>query len=293
LVPSVAYRRSVKRWWLPAGIGVLVANVPFLLWNAANDWDSLNQPTSGTDSPLVRLGHFFTELAPRAMGLRDFDGHWTLGAAGPIVAIVVLGLIVVGAVTLWRRGRVERVLVAPLVLAWPIMSLFGNLDYVADGRYGVIVFPFVVIGVAAGTSKVVRRIDRPSSVIIATIVWAALLVVPWASTNLGDVVNDPNADVQAVVDVLDQAAITRVAGNFWWVLPIEYQSDRRVRGEVVGNPYVVRLPESHEIVEAADDTDVAFVFDASDDDVSRLRMPIHEYERREIGRAVLYVPLTA
>ena len=293
LIVSFVHRRAVKRWWMPAGIGALLANVPFLLWNLTNDWDSLDQPTSGSDSPLVRLGRFFTELAPRTLGLRDFDGHWTLVAAGPIVAIVILALVAVGAVSLWRRGRAERVLVAPLVLAWPLMSLFGNLEYVADGRYGIIVFPFVVIAVVVGGSMVARKIDGPRPVVIAAIAWIGLLVVPWAASNLGDTVDDPNADVGAVVDALTERGISRVAGNFWWVLPVEYQSDRRIRGEVVGNPYVVRLPESHEIVEAADDSEVAFVFDSSDDDVSRLRMPIDRYERREVGRAVLYVPLTA
>jgi hypothetical protein len=290
---SWIHRRAVKRWWVPAGIGALAANVPFLLWNLSNDWDSLDQPTSGSDSPLVRLGRFFTELMPRALGLRDFEGTWTLGAAGPIIAVVIFALVVVGAASLWRRGRVERLLVAPLVLAWPIMSLFGNLEYVADGRYGIIVFPFAVIAVAVATSTIVRRIEGPRPFAIALIAWTALLVVPWAGSNLGGTVDDPNADVGAVVDVLSETGIDRVAGNFWWVLPIEYQSDRRIRGEVVGNPYVVRLPESHEVVEAADDSEVAFVFDSSDDDVSRLRMPIDRYERREVGRAVLYVPLTA
>ena len=96
--------------------------------------------------------------------------------------------------------------------------------------------------------------------------------------------------MRIVIEVLDSAGIEHVAGNFWWVLPIEYASDRRIRGEVVGNPYVVRLPESHRIVDEATDDEVAFVFDEEDDDVERLRLPIDSYARQEIGGAILYVP---
>lgn len=294
LAPSWVHRRDLRRWWLPSFAAAVLVNLPFIAWNITNDWDSLDQPTTGVDSPVTRLGRFFTDLMPRALGLRDLDGDWTLGRTiGPLLAIVLLGLVTVGAIDLWRRGRAERVFVLPLVLAWPIMSLFGNLEYVADGRYGMIVLPFVVIALVVGVERISRRVVRSSTAVplVATLVWSAILVVPWARANLGDVVDDPNADVKRVVDRLDEDGVKYVAGNFWWVLPIEYASDRRIRTEVVGNPYVVRLPDSHRIVQDASDTQVAFVFDATDEDLDRLRLPVERYERREIGRAVLYVPL--
>ncbi|MFM8531031.1 MAG: hypothetical protein ACKOD2_15425 [Ilumatobacteraceae bacterium] len=293
-VPAWTYRRQVRTWWVPASLGAIATNVPFLAWNALNDWDSLDQASAGVDSLITRLGRFFTDLMPRALGLRDFDGDWTLGRTlGPLLAILVLGLVIVGGIDLWRRGRAERVFVFPLVLAWPIMSLFGNLEYVADGRYGVIVLPFVVIAIVVGLARISRRLVRSSLLLplVATLVWSALLVVPWARANLGDRVSDPNADVTRVVERLDEVGVKYLAGNFWWVLPVEYASDQRVRTEVVGNPYVVRLPDSHRIVQAASDSEVAFVFDASDEDLERLRLPVDRYERQEFGRAVLYVPL--
>ena len=296
LVPAWTRRQSVRSWWAPAIAGAVVVNLPFVAWNLRNDWDSLNQPTTGVDSPVTRLGRFFTELMPRALGLRDFDDDWTLGwGIGPIIGIVIVVLTIVGATNLWRRGRAERVWVLPVVIAWPIMSLFGNLEYVADGRYGMIVLPFVIVDVVVGASVILRRVSRTTfgSATVMVALWVAILVVPWAAGNLGDRTGDPNADVRGIVTRLDDAGITRLAGNFWWVLPVEYASDQRIRTEVVGNPYVVRLPDSHRIVQSAEDDRVAFVFDATDEDLDRLRLPVERYERQVVGRAVLYVPLTA
>ena len=296
LVPAWTRRRSARHWWLPALAGAVLVNVPFIAWNMRNDWASLDQPTTGVDSPATRLARFFTELMPRALGLRDFDGHWTFGpVVGPVIGVVLVTVVVVGAITLWRRGRADRVFVVPLVVAWPIMSLFGNLEYVADGRYGMIVLPFVIVNLVVGASVLVRRVSRNAfaPMVAAIALWVAVLVVPWAATNLGGTVDDPNADVRGLVTRLEDANITRVAGNFWWVLPVEFASDQRIRTEVVGNPYVVRLPESHRIVAAADDNEVAFVFDAADEDLDRLRLPVESYDRQVVGRAVLYVPRTA
>ncbi len=296
LVPSWARRRDPRRWWVPALAGAVFVNLPFLFWNARNDWDSLDQPTTGVESPITRLGRFFTDLMPRALGLRDFDGQWTLGRViGPVVGVGLVALIVVGAMTLWRRGRTERVIVLPVVVAWPIMSLFGNLEYVADGRYGMIVLPFVIVNLVVGATVLMRRVSRSSVVPLVVVValWAGCLVLPWAAGNLGGRAADPNADVRGIVTRLDDAGITRLAGSFWWVLPVEFASDQRIRTEVVGNPYVIRLPESHRVVEAADPNDVAFVFDAADEDLDRLRLPIESYDRQVIGRAVLYVPRTS
>lgn len=296
LVPAWVHRRRLQEWWIPATVAAVVVNLPFIVWNVRNDWRSLDQPTTGDDSPITRLGRFFSELMPRALGLRDLDGDWTFGPAiGPIIGLVLLGVVVIGAVHLWRRGRTERVFVLPLVLAWPIMSLFGNLEYVADGRYGMIVLPFVVVDLVVGAAVVTSRIRRRSlsMPLVGVIAWVGLLVVPWAGANLGDRVGDPNADVREVLARLDEAGVSRVAGNFWWVLPLEFASDQRIRTAVVGNPFVIRMPESQRIVEAAPDEVVAFVFDANDDDVERLRLPIEGYERQVFGRAVLYVPLTA
>lgn len=296
LVPAGRHRRDIRRWWLPSIAAAIAVNIPFLIWNIRNNWDSLDQPTAGSDSSITRIGRFFSDLMPRALGLRDFDGAWTLGRTlGIVLALVIVGVTAVGCVSMWRRGSAHRVYVVPVVLAWPVMSLFSNLEYVADGRYGMIVLPFVIIDLTIGLSVLARRIGHDPLIPVTAVVvaWSALLVVPWAVNNLGGSVNDPNADLRHVVDALDTAGIEYVAGNFWWVLPVEYATDGDIRGEVVGNPFVVRLPESHRVVQDAADDEVAFVFDSKDDDIQRLRLPIERYQRQEIGEAILYVPMTS
>ena len=42
---------------------------------------------------------------------------------------------------------------------------------------------------------------------------------------------------------------------------------------------------------AASPSEVAYVFLPGDEQVDILRLPIEEYERREVGGAVLYLPL--
>jgi len=38
-------------------------------------------------------------------------------------------------------------------------------------------------------------------------------------------------------------------------------------------------------------SDVAYVFLLGDEQVGALRLPVEEYERREVGGAILYLPL--
>ena len=40
-VAAVAHRRDWRRWWLPAACAALVANLPFIAWNAVNSWPSM------------------------------------------------------------------------------------------------------------------------------------------------------------------------------------------------------------------------------------------------------------
>ncbi|MEY3559429.1 MAG: hypothetical protein RL374_2135, partial [Actinomycetota bacterium] len=56
-------------------------------------------------------------------------------------------------------------------------------------------------------------------------------------------------------------------------------------------PWGVLFPERQAEVMAAYPSDVAYVFLPGDEQVGALRLPVEEYERREVGGAVLYLPL--
>jgi hypothetical protein len=182
------------------------------------------------------------------------------------------------------------------------------MSFVTDGRYTIVGFPFLIIALVVGARSLVERMKRPQltsfiAPVIAGVLWVGVFLIPWVMDNAPDVVDDPNANVQAIVDVLVADKYEYAAGNYWLTLPIEYQSDRQVLTAVAGHPWGavfpwqpqfrwgVRLPQTQSEVMAAAPSEVAYVFLPDDEQVDILRLPIEEYERREVGGAVLYLPL--
>lgn len=294
LVPAWVHRRRLTSWWMPVVAGAIAINIPFFAWNVRNGWASFSQPTPTDVGYLDRLTGLFGGLLPRSFGLRDGDGSWvlpwpiTVAVVGLLVAVTVVGL-----AHLWKHSLGGKILVVPLIACWPILATFSNLAFVADGRYGIIPFPFLVIAIAVGLGRMatsVRSVVVPSA---AVLVWFGLLVVPWLDSNAGSRIGDPNADVEGVISVLDDAGVDSVSGNFWWVLPVEYLSGRDIRGAVAGDPYAVRVVDSQTIVTVTPDDEVAFIFSKGDEQTDVLRLPINSYRRVEVGAAVVYLPVAA
>jgi hypothetical protein len=221
---------------------------------------------------------------------------------------MLLGLIVWGVVELVRIGARGLVIAIPAIFCWPILSLFSNMGFVTDGRYTIVGFPFLIIALVVGVRSLVVRMKRPQltsfiAPVIAGVLWVSIFLIPWVQDNAPDVVDDPNADVQAIVDVLLADNYEYATGNYWVTLRIEYQSDRQVLTAVAGHPWGaifpwqpqfpwgVRFPEAQAEVMSANPSAVAYVFLPGDEQVDILRLPIEEYERREVGGAVLYLPL--
>jgi hypothetical protein len=95
---------------------VLLGALPWLLWNARHDFDSLQQPQAAVASTYTdRLHLFFARLLPTALGLRrPFTGSWLLHP--PIgVSLYVLALVAF-AIVAWRAFTGRAPLLRPLVL---------------------------------------------------------------------------------------------------------------------------------------------------------------------------------
>jgi hypothetical protein len=81
-----------------------------------------------------------------------------------------------------------------------------------------------------------------------------------------------------------------VAGYYWAVLPIEYQSGGDIRAAVAGNPFVIRLPDTQRLVEATPPDRLAYVFQAGPVDPSWMKLPVEQYEQVPVAGYVLYFP---
>ena len=308
LVPCWVHRRAIRSWWIPAVGSAVFVNIPLLFWNVRHSWPSLSQPAPATESAVTRLGRFFSGLLPRAFGLRNPGGEWLWGGLSVVIYIVLLALIVWGVIGQARLGPRGLVLALPTVLCWPILSLFSNMGFVDDGRYAIVGFPFLIVALVVGLRSLVvlikwSQFTRYVSPALVGVMWVGIFLIPWINDYAPDVVDDPNANIQAIVDVLVVEEYSYAAGNYLLTLPIEYQSDRKVVTAVAGHPWGalfpwqpqfpwgVRFADTQAEVMAAYPSDVAYVFLPGDEQVGALRLPVEEYERREVGGAVLYLPL--
>jgi len=296
LVPCWLHRRALRTWWLPAIVAAIAVNLPFIAWNAVNGFPSLDQPIAAEETKLDRLSRFFTGLLPRAFGLRNADGSWVYGSLARVVYVLVLVLIAWGVVVLVRKGATGMVVALPAVLVWPLLALFNNMGYVLDGRYAIVGFPFLVLCLVAGIADVGARVSRLDTdwVVGAMAAWVALLLAPWIAHNASDTVPDPNWQTRAIIDELDAAGFRTARGDYWLTLPVEYVSDRRIVTGLDGYswPVVIRFPDTQNEVQAAPPWSVAFVFEIGDEHPEALPLPVEDYERREVGAAALYLPMS-
>ena len=101
---------------------------------------------------------------------------------------------------------------------------------------------------------------------------------------------DPNAQLDDIVDVLDERGINRVYGSYWAVLPVDFAGDNRIVSGVF--PFwPIRFPDRQRIVGATPPEQVAVIFLRRDEDPAQLLLPLDQYERIEIGDRVVYLPL--
>jgi GT2 family glycosyltransferase len=289
------HRRSLREFWAPFVGGGIVVNLPFLAWNAANGFPSLKVQNALPGTYTERLDTFFRELVPRGYGLRDISFEWVFGRnLGWLAYAVLVALVVVGCVTLVRRGeRRSRWLVPVTVVAvWPLMALFSPLIWSADGRYNVISFPFVAIAVASAVAAIPASEPKWLTVgAVALVVgWGAVYVWPHTSEVVAVRAGDPNASLYELVDFLDAQGIERVAGSYWRVLTVEFATDRDILG-AVSPPEPVRFPDRQRVVEASPPEQVAFIFPPWAEDPSKLWMAPVDYERIVVGDTVVYLPL--
>jgi GT2 family glycosyltransferase len=289
-------RRRVDGWLGVIGGGILGC-LPLLLWNAVNGWPSLETPVRVPGTYTERLRTFAVDLLPRAFGLRDSALNWYDTFWGPVLYALLLATIAFGLWTIARRSspRSRVLLFVVLGSVFFLMALLRNLIYANDGRYAMISFPFVLVALAAGIDRLAGwrppwRVIGVLTVVAA--IWIAGFVRPNTQPFLDRRGVDPNAQLDQIVDVLDERGIDRIYGSYWAVLPVDFAGDNRIVGAVF--PFwPIRFPDRQRVVGATPHENVAVIFMSYDEDVAYLLMPADRYERIVIGDRVVYLPLAA
>lgn len=289
-----AVRRRLDGWISVIGGGI-VGCLPLLLWNATNGWPSLESPVEVPGTYTERLRTFAVDLLPRAFGLRDSGLNWYHSFWGPVLYVALLVTIGFGLWTIARRSsaRGRVVLFVVLGAVFFLMAFLQNLIYANDGRYAMISFPFVLIALAGGIDRLAGR-RPPWRVIGVLIVVAAIWIVGFVRPNQQPFLDargvDPNAQLDQIVDVLDERGINRVYGSYWAVLPVDFAGDNRIVSGVF--PFwPIRFPDRQRIVGATPAENVAVIYMNYDEDLAYLLMPADRYERVVIGDRVVYLPI--
>ena len=312
IITTLRARREIRKYWIPVTVGALITNLGFIAWNIKNHWLSTASPPA-LNPYRERLARIFTELIPRGIGFKDLDGTWTLGSLSIIMYLAVLASAVLGVIVLAKQGWVGAVVAIPAVMIWPILAGLTMLWFVDDGRYAIVGFSQLVIVAVIGLHAIgqrlhtelnnvtTQRIARALPVAFA-ITWIVFGGILWLRANAGPAVDDPNARMREVTELLESEGINYAAGNYWHVQPVEYLSGGDIHVAVAGHPWGAYLewrpelpwgvlfPQRQPEVASQPDNEVAYIFDANDEQIGTLRMTPEAYTRHQIGSSIVYIP---
>ncbi|MCE9623121.1 MAG: hypothetical protein K8R99_12320 [Actinomycetia bacterium] len=298
-VAAFVHRRDLRRWWLPAVAAAVTANGPFIAWNAMNGWPSLQKTGTFPGTYSDRFTGFFTKLLPRGLGLLTLDGRWVFNRALSIGLFVAILLgVVAGCVMLATSARRPSRWIVPagLIACFPLMALMPPLIFSDDGRYAIIPFALMAIALGTAATRVMSTWSLRSTVAAiagAAVLWVGITAIPFLDRQQGFDSGDPNAWQDRVINRLDELDIELLAGYYWFVLPIEYRTDREIRTAISCHPYTVRFPSSQILVQQAPPESVAFLFPPGDHDPSCFYLPQDSYKREDLGGMTLYVPISS
>jgi hypothetical protein len=231
VVPSIAWLawmrpRLIREAWravLPAIVGAL----PWLVENAGNGWKSLSQPPGPKPSTYgERFSGFFTDLLPRATGLRfQYLGEWYLT---PFTFVVYAGFFVCVLVAI-RRWHGERTLLLAIGLAYPVLFAFPeNSIFVDEPRYGMVLAPSLALGAAYVLMRVLKRWELAvAAVLLLSLVsLVSLRHVVVETAKYGD---DYGAlrvsDLGDLWDVLDERGIIAAYSEYWLGFRLAFEQE--------------------------------------------------------------------
>ena len=286
--PTVRHWRRLLTWALPGAVGAVVGVAPWLIYIQQEGLPDAAR-SSGATTFTDRLVGFFVALLPRAFGLRLPRGGWLWSdTIAPVVAGVIILAAVSGWVVLLRRcGAVALPVVVAGVVVFPVLALFGQLEFVDDARYALPFLPMLLIGLGGWLLVLPVRWGRSAwSVAVIPTVWVLLFCVPVLVRQAGWTPVDPDRAAIAAVRALQDHEVRYLGGDYWGVYLFDYLAD----GSLVVRPdFPVRLQGPAQEVQEADPELLALVYGAGAEP-SDLRLPAADYRVLTIDGYDLYLP---
>jgi hypothetical protein len=127
--------------------GFVVGALPWLVYSVRHDFSTLDQPPGALPTTYAdRVEGFFSDLLPRALGLRhQYFGGWYLEP----LSYLVYGALFVGLLVAIRRWHGARTLLLVVALAFPVLfAVPKNSYFVQEPRYAMVLMPVLALGIA-------------------------------------------------------------------------------------------------------------------------------------------------
>ena len=291
------HRDQLSGWLIRIVVGAVVGASPLILWNALNRGAGLSSPPQlKVTTYSERLQLMTAQLIPRGLGLRIFDGGWLYPRRLGMAAVVTfLVLAILGSLRLVRVQRSGLILAASAVCAVPLLAAFPNTWFVEDGRYFEIILVPLLAGLMALT---LPRVSRPHRLTpsrwgtlglgAAVLFWGALSCGPWFRHEIPRTLINPDEQLTPLIDKLHAAGIQGIAGEYWAVYRVSFQSGRSIQAQVQDGPD--RFARMHRFVEALPPQQRAYLYFDWSDHPELVPGKAATYERTLIAGFALYLP---
>lgn len=296
--------RSVTRLATLAG-SMAIGVAPLVVYNALHDWGGLTPPPQPPTTLWQRFDSVTTQLIPRSLGLRLFEGPWSLG--GVISKVVLGGIVVVvgwSALTVWRAQPASRALVLGLVFGVATLSVFTTSWYFDDSRYAISLMPPLVVLVAGAVSKLGAVVPsrwvwvRQRDLVAASVaVWILVLaIVPgirqgWLR-DADDVrwfQSSPN-QLAGLAHFIHAHGYRCALGSYWVSHPLDYLSEPTVHAEPLPM-FPVRFPPQFNAIASSARYVVVAKRTEHDHDTIVDSIDLTAWVKRRSGPYDVYLPL--
>jgi 4-amino-4-deoxy-L-arabinose transferase-like glycosyltransferase len=228
LVAWIVWRapRALRASWAGV-IGLVVGALPWLIWNALHDWESV-MPRASFAQYRESLRLFASPLLPMLLGLRaPLTGEALLPKALMYIGYVaLLAAFAFGAVRLWRTNAS---LLFVLAIAFPLIWAISRRVSSETGKpiFLVVVTPVLVLLVA-----LLAR--GPKSAAVVLIVACAVSVVTlhrmqvWFRTDVDQFPPSTPRSLAPLEATLRRLGVSRVYANYWIAYRLAFDSDERI-----------------------------------------------------------------